>query len=207
MGVVMHITKEEWWATPIWYFSISETQINPNLIKKECYKEQSNSKGRLISNIHGWQSDDVFANPKIPNISNLIKTIEVYSKDIFQDYGVRKDINLIIANSWININSPSSYNSTHIHPTPGLSGVYYVSAPKNSGNILFHNNSMMQFINGTYLDTTTENKNTPDVIKYEPRTGRVIIFPAWLPHSVEINNSNEDRISIAFNFISKQLTY
>lgn len=203
----MQITREDWWATPVWYFDIPIQEVDYNKIVNECYSEKNKSEGRVCSNIHGWQSNDIFTNPKIPNISNLIKTIETYSKNIFQDYGVKKDINLVIANSWININPPGSYNATHIHPTPGLSGVYYASAPKNSGNILLHNNFMMQFINATYLDTTIENKNTHDNIKYEPLTGRVIIFPSWLPHSVEINNSNEDRISIAFNFTSKQLTY
>jgi uncharacterized protein (TIGR02466 family) len=199
----MNIIREDWWATPVWFFDIPIEEVNHDKIVDECYLQKNQSEGRICSNMHGWQSDDIFTNPKIPNISNLIETIQTHSKNIFQDYGVKKEINLVIANSWININSPGSYNAPHIHPTPGLSGVYYANAPKNSGNILFHNNSMMQFINGIYLDTTIENKNTHDNIKYEPFTGRVIIFPSWLPHSVEINNSNEDRISIAFNFKSK----
>jgi uncharacterized protein (TIGR02466 family) len=193
----MQVYKDEWWATPIWYFDIPETQINSNLIKEECYKEQLNSKGRIKSNRLGWQSDDIYANPKIPNISDLIKTIETISKIILQDYSVKKDVDLIIDNSWININSPGSYNIPHIHPTLGLSGVYYASTPQNSGNVLFYNNFMMQFINGMILNV--ENKNTHNTITYEPLNGRVLIFPSWIPHSVEINNSSEDRISIAFN--------
>ena len=32
----------------------------------------------------------------------------------------------------------------------------------------------------------------------------VIYFPSWLEHEVEKNKSDEDRVSIAFNVISKE---
>jgi len=38
-------------------------------------------------------------------------------------------------------------------------------------------------------------------IHLQPQENRAIIFPAWLWHQVEPNKSNEDRISISFNFI------
>jgi uncharacterized protein (TIGR02466 family) len=193
----MQVYRDEWWATPIWYFDIPETQINPNLIKEECYKEQLNSKGRIISNRLGWQSNGIFITPETPNISNLMKTIETNSKIIFEDYGIKKGINLVIDYFWININPSGAHNIPHIHPTPGLSGVYYASVPKNSGKVIFYNNFMMQYVNEILLDGN--NKNTHSTVTYETFNGRVLIFPSWLPHSVEANNSSEDRISIAFN--------
>jgi uncharacterized protein (TIGR02466 family) len=193
----MQINREDWWATPVWYFDIPIQEVDYNKVAEECYLEKSKSEGRTVSNRIGWQSHDIYANSEIPNISNLIKTIEMYSKNIFQDYGIKKEFNLVINNSWININTPGSYNEFHIHHNCVLSGVYYVSAPENSGNVVIYNNSIMQFINASYLDTN--NKNTYPEVVYKPVTGRVIIFPGWLPHSVQPNNSKEDRISIAFN--------
>mgnify|MGYP003680628256 FL=1 len=38
-------------------------------------------------------------------------------------------------------------------------------------------------------------------IHLQPQENRAIIFPAWLWHSVEANKSNENRISVSFNFI------
>lgn len=198
----MQITREDWWATPVWYFDIPIQEVDYNKVTEECYLKKSKSEGRIVSNRNGWQSHDIYANSEIPNISNLIKTIEMYSKNIFQDYGIKEEINLFIDSSWININFPGSCNIFHIHPNCVLTGVYYASAPKNSGNVLIHNNSIMQFINFAYLDSN--NRNTQPEVEYKPVTGRVIIFPAWLPHSVNINNSKEDRISIAFNFGKKK---
>jgi uncharacterized protein (TIGR02466 family) len=197
----MQIIREDWWATPVWYFNIPEQEINPKKIAEECYLEKNKSEGRIVSNINGWQSNDIYDNPQTSNISNLIKTIKTYSKNIFQDYGIKKEINLDVFNYWVNINIPGSSNVTHTHPECALAAIYYVSAPKNSGNLILHNNSIMQFINRLYLDG--DNKNTVNTIEYTPHTGKVIIFPAWLPHSVGKNNSSEDRISIAFNFSTK----
>ena len=37
---------------------------------------------------------------------------------------------------WANINPPGGYNAPHIHPNSLFSGVYYIKAPKNSGNLV-----------------------------------------------------------------------
>ena len=42
-------------------------------------------------------------------------------------------------------------------------------------------------------------------VHYEPLAGRCIMFPAWLIHCVEPNNSNEMRISVSFNFLQKTM--
>tara|TARA_R100000306_G_C4302990_1_gene106106 strand:+ start:460 stop:663 length:204 start_codon:yes stop_codon:yes gene_type:complete len=33
-----------------------------------------------------------------------------------------------------------------------------------------------------------------------PKSSNLITFPAWVPHYVEENKSDEDRIGLAFNF-------
>jgi hypothetical protein len=42
-------------------------------------------------------------------------------------------------------------------------------------------------------------------VHYQPAEGRLLVFPAWLPHAVQPNMTSEsgargDRISISFNF-------
>ena len=36
-------------------------------------------------------------------------------------------------------------------------------------------------------------------VTYEPTPGRLLLFPAWLPHGVEPNLSDADRVVISFN--------
>ena len=38
---------------------------------------------------------------------------------------------------------------------------------------------------------------------YDPKPGRLIMFPSWLNHSLDPNNSNDIRISVSFNFMQK----
>ena len=38
-------------------------------------------------------------------------------------------------------------------------------------------------------------------VKASPNSGRLIMFPAWMWHKVEPNQSNDIRISVSFNFI------
>jgi hypothetical protein len=44
------------------------------------------------------------------------------------------------------------------------------------------------------------------VIAYEPKEGRMIFFPSWQPHGVDINMNTDKgeknwRVSVSFNFI------
>ena len=34
----------------------------------------------------------------------------------------------------------------------------------------------------------------------KPKENMLVVFPAWVPHAVEINLSDEERISLSFNF-------
>jgi ectoine hydroxylase-related dioxygenase (phytanoyl-CoA dioxygenase family) len=36
-------------------------------------------------------------------------------------------------------------------------------------------------------------------IAYEPQSSKLILFPGWLPHGVERNTTEEDRVSVSFN--------
>jgi uncharacterized protein (TIGR02466 family) len=197
----MQVIKEDWWATPIWYFDIPIEEADYIKIAEECYSEKNKSEGRIISNKDGWQSNDIFKNKNIPNISNLINIIDVQTKHVFKDHGLKNNIDVGIGNSWININFKDSSNYVHTHSECIMSGVYYIKANENSGDTEFYGDSRLEFYNQLYFDNS--NKNTFSSVVYKPIVGRVLIFPSWVPHSVKSNKSDEDRISISFNIVSK----
>ena len=47
-----------------------------------------------------------------------------------------------------------------------------------------------------------KNQFTGQSIRIEPVEGNIILFPSYLPHSVETNDHDEERISISFNIIT-----
>ena len=86
--------------------------------------------------------------------------------------------------SWININKKTHFNVPHNHPCCIFSGVFYIKTPYNSGNFAFYRN--------IHVYKSTE------LIK--PEENMLILFPSHFDHYVEPNNSNQDRISISFNY-------
>lgn len=83
---------------------------------------------------------------------------------------------------WFNEMEPGHRTTLHSHDEDDelLSGVYYVTVPENSGNLIVH---------------------TPNqTISHHPRAGQWVFFTPQTPHEVEQNLSNETRLSIAFNF-------
>ena len=104
-----------------------------------------------------------------------------------------------------NINYPGSYNKTHIHPNSTWSGAYYVKVPEDSGCIWVEDPRA-----GPNLLMPRRLEGLPRqlwrVVKYPPVEGQCIMFPAWLPHGVESNQTKEKgekgwRVSVSFNFI------
>lgn len=133
------------------------------------------------SNIGGYQTEsNLHLNnlffPLINNINNLGKNFTTSP-------------NISLKNMWGNISSFTHYNQIHNHLSTSpsfnlqLSGIVYLKVPKNSGKIIFYN---------------PLNLNTAHC--FTPKENEIFLFPSTLYHSVEPNLSQEDRISIAFNF-------
>ena len=87
----------------------------------------------------------------------------------------------------------------HTHIRSMFSGVYYVSAKHGQGGFYFERNDGAEhFIKHPDPNCLT----TFNVFSWihPSETGKLIIFPSWLKHSVEPNNIDEYRISISFNY-------
>ena len=87
-----------------------------------------------------------------------------------------------------------------------MSGVLWVKAPKNSGNIIFE--SPYMWSGDTEINSYTEDfkklNKQYQIHYFEPEEGSLLIFPSYIRHSVSENKSNEDRISVAFNLTFKK---
>ena len=106
-----------------------------------------------------------------------------------------------LGNMWANINPPGGYNKPHIHPNSLFSGVYYVKTPPNSGRLICNDPRP-----GIQTCMPNRKKGQPPKhlwreVNLQPQENRAIMFNSWLWHTVEPNKSNEDRISVSFNFL------
>jgi|TARA_B110000285_G_scaffold25905_2_gene24988 uncharacterized protein (TIGR02466 family) len=103
--------------------------------------------------------------------------------------------------SWLQLNQPGSLFNRHDHYGAIVSGVFYLEVPKNGGKLKFHNPLEARRATDVFFDRIRkeENQYNYDYIEYDPKAGELIMFESWLQHSVEINNSNQDRLSVSFN--------
>jgi uncharacterized protein (TIGR02466 family) len=187
---------ELWFPTVIWSAIIHK--VNNDEVKNWAYEKQKQDSGRVISNYGGWQSNDVQAG-ECPAIDKLIAYLNTEIKECATQVGLPE---LELYNLWVNINPPGSYNHLHNHVGSVLSGSYYVDAKPEQGNIQFERNDTAEYhipkniFKETYYTSTRAT--------YAAKTGALYIFPGWLKHSVQGNYTEQDRISIAFNYGEKQ---
>lgn len=188
----------DWYfPTPIWW---EETDIDNTEMLKLCYKmQQEDAVGRTLSNQGGWQSMD-FRPGKYPEMKILEDKILNQSNQCLKDFGYRIDLCFIdIENFWFNINKKNHTNSVHIHDNSFVSGVYYLQATDGQGTINFYKSQILDY---AVMSQAPIDKFTPisaSAMSFQPRTSKLIMFPGWLPHGVERNTTDEDRISVSFN--------
>jgi len=182
------------------FYASDNLDIDNQALKDYCYKLKDSSQGRIISNAGGWQSNDL--DLKSPELTCLFTLIYDKINSINQALGFKQSFKQIISNAWININSPGSYNMSHIHPMSLFSGTYYVHIKENAGNFKFTTpNPVLQYVvSDDMIDNFTEYVSASYDIS--PSTGGLVVFPSWMPHRVMQNQSDEDRISISFNTIA-----
>ena len=104
---------------------------------------------------------------------------------------------------WANINPPNAMNRAHIHPNSLWSGVYYVKTLPNSGDLKIDDPRSAASMSRPRQKEGPKPSRLWRETHFDPKPGRLIMFPAWLTHCVDPNNSNDIRISISFNFMQK----
>jgi len=156
-------------------------------------------KGMKRTNMKGWHSQTDMH--KIPIFKPLVDELFKMQNEIFKEEFLESEP--ILGNMWANINPPGGYNRPHLHPNCHYSGVYYIKAPKNSGQIVFNDPRATSHMVMPNRIKATPPSDLWREIHVDPVEGRIIIFPAWLWHCVEPNNSNDIRISVSFNFLQK----
>lgn len=168
--------------------------IDVNDIRKEIYQIEKNYKSINRSNMGGYHSP-LFTNQNkkeykkyqfLSTLSN--ESIDFVNDTLIEYLNVNQKVKSLTF--WTNINKQYDYNIIHTHPHIDLIGIYYPLLPNNSGNLI-----LVRKDGSEYSNLNLESRIT---INAEER--RLYIFPAHIWHWVEPNRSDEDRMSISFNF-------
>ena len=191
--------KEQFFPTIFYGFDLPMAdQLNPQL-EKDILEWSKQDKGIKKTNMNGWHSQtDMQTKPEYkPLVDQLFLAMQYVWKEEWLD---REPV---LGNMWANINYQGGYNKSHVHPNTLFSGVYYIKTPPNSGKLVCNDPRP-----GIQTVMPVRIKGVPPKhlwreVHLDTPPGRIIIFPAWLWHSVEPNQSQDIRISISFNFIQQ----
>lgn len=188
------------YSVPIWQDEYPEFEENKEIFLTSIkeYKEKTPTKEVPRSNIGGYQSQDT-----LHGVSELAPLFEYICQMGFKAIHDLDfiDCDIALTSAWLNVNdSRQCMNTQHVHGEV-FSGVFYLKAPEGSGKLVLSNPGINPMWDGCQL-AMNKNQFTGESIRIEPVEGNILLFPSYLPHSVETNNHDEERISISFNLIA-----
>jgi uncharacterized protein (TIGR02466 family) len=141
-----------------------------------------------------WQSDHGLH--ELDQFRQIVDCIDEAAAHVLQYLKVGHE-GAKVTGCWANVNAPGAGHRGHSHPNNYLSGVYYVQTQEGADTINFLDpRPQTGIIHPPVTELTAE--NTEQVV-LRVRDGTLLMFHAWLQHSVDPNRGSRMRISIGFN--------
>ena len=184
-------------STPVWTSIIpNHKQVNKKMFSYIKSIQSADPNGKIKSNINGWHSQYFNLEDEEPKffINSISTTLSESFNDM--DWDLKKS-EIKITSMWSIINLKNASNARHIHPNNYISAAYYIKASKNSGDIVFYDPRSANTIR--FPNVSNTNKLNSNIFSVQPEEGLLVLFPSYLHHSVNINNSEEERIVLSFN--------
>jgi len=190
------LIKEQFFPTTVYG---KDLQLDNNTLAQHIIQWSQQDQGVKKTNMNGWHSTTDMYLKKEYQV--LVDELYKMQHEIFQEEWL--DRKPMLGNMWANINYSGGYNRPHVHPNCLFSGVYYVKTQPQCGELVVNDPRP-----GIQTMMPTRKSGQPPKHLWreahiEPIQGRLIMFPAWLWHCVEPNQSNDMRISISFNFVQE----
>ena len=191
-------TREDWFITSVWYFDEPDTQdLNQRLLELIQAERQADNVGMTNrSSVLGWHSrDDLHRRLEFRPFVEIVER-NLQEVIAFQHWNLAK-ATPVISSCWAVVNGKYGSNTVHNHPNSLLSGVYYLQASNNCGALSFRDpRSVAVMMAPPVTEMTAWTFRT---VAYQPKPGRMLIFPSWLDHGVAPNLADEERVALSFN--------
>jgi len=196
-------TREHLFATPVVFDRIDDEPLIAEL-EQSILKRRSGVAGLKRSNAGGWQSDEGLfewggeaARLILARMFELA-TAETLMKAPEADlaYGWAAD-------GWANVNEPGQSNVAHTHGGCFWASVFYVRVDPGEGGELVLHDPRCPALDSYAPQLWFANGGVQRQGRIKPQRGQLILFPAWLLHSVAPWFGKGLRISIAVNLRAK----
>lgn len=180
----------------VWVHDLALADYQPLNKKLEAFLTPMRPKSDAYAGARTWQTDTDLQTR--PEFSDLAKIMLFAADGVIDFLGLEKGP-LFLSGAWANFGPPGTTHHEHSHPNNFLSGVYYLKAPRGGNIINFLDPRPQAHVIAPRVKKPST--NTASLVTLEIAAGRVVLFPAWLRHSVPVNASQEERVSIAVNIM------
>jgi uncharacterized protein (TIGR02466 family) len=144
----------------------------------------------------GWQSKQNLHEREC--FAELVASVNAVTAELLDFLKIGHQ-GIAITGCWLNVLAPGRAHPTHSHPNNFLSGIYYVKTQAGADTVNFHDPRAQTCIIRPPVTALTADNTDQVVVKV--KDGTLLLFPAWLDHSVAENRSAEERISVSFNLM------
>jgi len=109
-----------------------------------------------------------------------------------------------ISQSWLSVKTPGQKHIMHTHGNSIISGTFYFNNKDDAEGLTF----MKTEVSNTYQMVPLKNPNVNNQFSFNEVTLKVenymlCLFPSYLAHKVQGNNTKNDRYCLAFNAVPK----
>jgi|TARA_A100001011_G_scaffold192467_1_gene201059 uncharacterized protein (TIGR02466 family) len=184
---------------PIFRYKVDNYKTFNKELEEYIYKlKKEDNEGVVRSNRGGWHSKSFKVREKGTIQNRFTQELSKYIFDVIQTYGWKcVPERVVVSEMWAIINKPRDFNVIHTHPNAYLSAAYYVKAPEKAGRFVIEN--PLSVARHSYPAHATKTEYNIKAAALDIEEGDLLLFPAYLPHKVNENKSDEDRIVISFN--------
>jgi uncharacterized protein (TIGR02466 family) len=134
-----------------------------------------------------------------PETTDLIDFAEEHARNYWKELKYSELLEPKVIQVWANETPHSGWIRSHLHGAMPMTGVLYVNANKEMGNLVIEN-PLDAILSSQPMDYKAQEQLHYEV---EVETGDFVIFPGWLRHHVKPNTTNEKRLILGVNFGSK----
>jgi uncharacterized protein (TIGR02466 family) len=196
--------------TPLIQLDLQNGELVSQL-RRAILEREATTTGALHSNDGGWQSADDFAAWSGDAGATLVAAVREAVNRLTGYFDgaalTRAEVDWRLQ-AWANINRAGSANHSHFHPGAFWSACFYVDdggidgGDALGGAIEFTDpRGALPMMYAPKLKMLASNCLTAGLgERVYPKTGTLLIFPAWLNHSVTRYTGTEARISVTVNF-------
>jgi uncharacterized protein (TIGR02466 family) len=174
-----------------------------NELEKAILKHRKADPGLKLSNRGGWQSKRDFpqwageAGQRL--VRHALAMASAHTSSAQPGGPPRWTVD-----AWANVSESGNFNLPHVHGGSFWSAVYYVRVGEGEGGQLVLHDPRMPGLRMHAPNLRFKGAGAELFAQIQPKAGLMVLFPAWLSHSVEQWDGKGSRVSVAMNIRSAQ---